>query len=87
MVPRTKKFRYDIIRDIAVLEENASEAGNVYRKELKEVAYNGKPPVYDLRTWSYLNTGEVRLGKGITFTWEELKILRIVLNDMRELDD
>ena len=72
------EFKFEIKKDIGVLSQN----GN-YSKEFKLISYNGAEPKYDIRSWS-LNkeTGEKTMGKGVTLSKEELKVLKALLNDI-----
>ena len=62
------EFSYEIIEEIAVLSEN--EKG--WRKELNLIAWNGREPKYDIRDWA---PEHEKMGKGVTLTKEELKVL------------
>ncbi|TFJ91550.1 YdbC family protein [Lentibacillus salicampi] len=75
------KYRvdWDIIEEIAVLYE--SQAG--WTKELNIISWNGDEPKYDVRWW---NPGKTRLGKGFTFTGDELSKLKTIL-DIKLPDD
>ena len=50
-----------------------------WTKELNLISWNDKDPKYDIREWS---PDHSKMGKGITFTAEELKILKGILNEM-----
>jgi len=69
------KYRvdWDVIEEIAVLHE--SQAG--WTKELNIISWNGAEPKYDVRWW---NPDKTRLGKGFTFTAEELSKLKTIIN-------
>lgn len=45
--------------------------------ELNKVAWGDRPAKYDLRSWS---PDHQKMGKGLTFTEEELKALKEKLN-------
>lgn len=62
------EIKYEIIEKIAVL----SEKGN-WTKELNKVSWNDRPAKYDIRDW---NHEEGKMGKGITLTDEEAKLLK-----------
>lgn len=64
---------YEIVETIGVLGESA----NGWKKELNLVSWNGRDPVYDLRTW---NGTHERMGKGITLAPDEIKMLKEILN-------
>lgn len=65
-----KNFTYEIKQRIATI----SRYGNT-TKELNLISYRGKPAKYDLRSWVY-EGADVKLGKGITLTNEEMEKLR-----------
>lgn len=59
-------IKYDIIKEIGVLSENAKG----WRKELNFISWNGAKPKYDIRDWA---PGHEKMGKGITLTEEEME--------------
>lgn len=65
-------FRYEIIETIAVL----SEGSEGWKKELNLVSWNGRDPKYDIRDWS---SDHEKMGKGITLSSEELRVLKEAL--------
>ena len=75
------KYRVDwrVIEEIAILHE--SQAG--WTKELNIISWNGDEPKYDVRWW---NSDKTRLGKGFTFTAEELSKLKTII-DIKLPDD
>lgn len=68
-------IQYEIIREIGVLSENAKG----WRKELNLISWNGREPKYDIREWAPEHS---RMGKGITFTNEELEALKTLLGEI-----
>lgn len=66
-------FKYEIVKEIAVLSENAKG----YTKELNLVSFNDRPAKYDIREWS--NDHE-RMGKGVTLTEDEARELLLALD-------
>lgn len=68
-------IQYEIIREIGVLSENAKG----WRKELNLISWNGREPKYDIREWAPEHS---RMGKGITFTNEELEALKELLGEI-----
>jgi len=53
-----------------------SESAKGWKKELNLVSWNGRDPKYDVREW---NPGHEKMGKGLTFTEEELaKLARLL---------
>lgn len=69
------EFKYEIVEEIGVISENAKG----WRKELNRISWNGAAPKYDIRDWA---PEHEKMGKGLTFTNEELKNLRDILIDM-----
>ncbi|MEE0515449.1 MAG: YdbC family protein [Emergencia sp.] len=61
-------IKYEIIEEIGVLSENAKG----WRKELNVISWNGARAKYDLRDWA---PEHEKMGKGITLTQEEAKML------------
>lgn len=72
------EFKFEILEHLAQLSTNAKG----WSKELTSVSWNEREPKYDIRDWS---PDYSKMGKGLTFTQEELKGLRNALNRM-ELD-
>lgn len=68
-------FKFEITEHFAQL--NISPKG--WSKELTRVSWNEREAKYDIREWS---PDYSKMGKGITFTEEELRILRDALNQM-----
>ena len=64
--------KYEIIKSIAVLSTEKSG----WTKELNLIAWNGKTPKYDLRSWS---PDHQKMGKGVTLSDEEISALKAVL--------
>lgn len=62
-------IKYEIIEEIGVL----SESSKGWRKEINLVSWNGAKPKYDIRDWS---PNHEKMGKGVTISEEELKILK-----------
>lgn len=65
-------FTFEIVEHIGVLSEN--EKG--WKKALNKVSWNGREAKYDIRDWS---PDETKMGKGITFTEEEIELLKQLL--------
>lgn len=70
-----QEFSYEIMEHIAVLSENQKG----WRKELNLIAWNGRPPKFDIREWA---PNHEKMGKGLTFTNEEIEALRKALEEM-----
>ncbi len=68
-------FEYEIIEELGVLSTNQSG----WTKELNLISWNGRPPKFDIRDWS---PDHEKMGKGLTFSNEELQALQELINDM-----
>ena len=69
------EFKFEIQEHLAQLSTNPKG----WCKELTKVSWNEREPKYDIRDWSPDYT---KMGKGLTFTVEELRLLRESLNRM-----
>ena len=67
---------YEIQEHIGILSKN--ESG--WRKELTMTSWKGKTAKLDIRSWNEDYTKHSKQG---TFTSEELKVLRDLLNDLK----
>ena len=65
-------IKYDIIKEIGVLSENATG----WRKELNLISWNGGAAKYDIRDWA---PDHEKMGKGTTLTEEEMENLKEIL--------
>ena len=65
-------IKYDIIKEIGVLSENAKG----WRKELNLISWNGGAAKYDIRDWA---PDHENMGKGTTLTEEEMENLKEIL--------
>lgn len=68
-------IKFEIKENIGTLGESAKG----WTKELNLVSWNDKPAKFDIREWDPMHE---KMGKGITFTTEELTKLRDILNEM-----
>lgn len=68
-------IKYEIRETIGVL----SESTKGWKKELNLISWNDREPKYDIREWAQEH---VKMGKGITFSLEELKTLKDILNSL-----
>lgn len=68
-------FQYEVVETIGVISTSASG----WTKELNLVSWNGRPPKYDIRDWS---PDHEKMGKGLTFSNEEMKDLQELLADI-----
>ena len=66
------EIKYEITKHIGVLSESAKG----WRKELNLISWNDREPKYDIRDWS---PGHEKMGKGVTLSEDEIKILRSLL--------
>ena len=64
---------FDILKHFGAL----SEEKNGWKKELNLVSWNGRSPKLDIRDWA---PGHEKMGKGVTLTGEEGRILRELLD-------
>ena len=71
------EIKYEIVEKIAVL----SESSKGWTKELNLISWNDRDPKYDIREWS---PDHVKMGKGITLSDEEVRLLKQAL-DSRNL--
>jgi hypothetical protein len=72
MAGRNQELKFEIINQIGVISTSASG----WNVELNRVSWNGNEPKYDVRSWSPDHT---KMGKGITFSEEELVALSELL--------
>ena len=68
-------IKYEIEKELGYISESAKG----WKKELNLISWNGKEAKYDLRDWA---TEHEKMGKGITFTNDELKSLKELLNKL-----
>lgn len=69
------EIKYEIKESIATLSENTKG----WTKELNLISWNDRDAKYDLRDWA---PEHEKMGKGITFTKEELTKLKEILINM-----
>ncbi|WP_174615267.1 YdbC family protein [Virgibacillus ihumii] len=67
------RVKWDVIEEIAVIY--VSQSG--WTKELNRISWNGGEPKYDVRWW---NPTKTIIGKGFTFTPEELEKLKEIID-------
>lgn len=68
------EFKYEIVEELGVLSESARG----WRKEFNLVSWNEREPKFDIREWAPEHT---RMGKGVTLTQEEAKVLYELLKE------
>lgn len=71
----TKKYDFNVVKHIGTIKE-----GN-YSKELNLVSWNGKEQVYDIRNIKTDKDGTKIPLKGISLSFEEICILKDILNN------
>lgn len=67
---------YEIVEKIGVISESARG----WTKELNMVSWNGAAAKFDIREWA---PDHEKMGKGVTFTKEEIGALRTLLDEMK----
>ncbi len=70
-------FKFDFAQDNE--RKIISEGKGGWNLELNLVSWGDRPAKYDIRSWS---PNHDKMGKGITFTKEELSSLKAILNTM-----
>lgn len=68
-----KEISFKIVENLGTI----SEGDSGWKKELNLVSWNDGEPKYDIRDW---NETHERMGKGTTFTKENLVNLKALLN-------
>lgn len=69
------ELRFEIMEHLGELSESAKG----WKKELTMVSWNDRKPKFDIREW---DPEYEKMGKGTTFTVEELRELKKILNTM-----
>lgn len=69
------EIKYEIKEEVGCISESAKG----WKKELNLISWNGKEAKYDLREWA---PEHEKMGKGVTLSNEELKVLKELLNSM-----
>lgn len=72
-------FSYEIHKEYGFLSDK-------HNKIVAKISWNDKDPKYDIRA-CYEKDGEIKLGKGISLSREEVTSLRDILDDILEDDD
>ena len=68
------QFRFEIVRNIAVLSTERSG----WTKEVNLVSFNDAPPKFDIRTW---DPDHKKMGKGVTLNRDEMKVFLDAMAD------
>ncbi|HNQ97519.1 MAG TPA: YdbC family protein [Treponemataceae bacterium] len=69
-------FSFEIVEKFGIL----SEGKGGWNTELNSVSWGGRPPKYDIRSWS---PDHQKMGKGITLSGEELAALKNLLTTIQ----
>jgi len=69
------EIKFEIKETLGVL----SESKKGWKKELNLISWNGREAKYDIREW---DSERENMGKGVTFTKDELKALKDILNQI-----
>lgn len=69
------EIKYEITEKLGVLSESARG----WTKEINLVSWNNYDAKYDIREWAPEHS---KMGKGVTFTLDEIKELRDILNKL-----
>ena len=69
------EFSFQIVKNLGTVAEGKGG----WNLELNLVSWGGRPAKYDLRSWS---PDHQKMGKGSTFTAEELKALKSLLSNL-----
>lgn len=75
-VRKMADITYEIVEKIGVISESARG----WTKELNMVSWNGAAAKFDIREWA---PEHEKMGKGVTFTKEEIAALRTLLDEMK----
>lgn len=70
-------IKFEIKEEIGVL----SESNKGWKKEFNLISWNGATPKYDIRDWA---PEHEKMGKGITLSADEAKVLKDLLNKIDE---
>ena len=68
-------IKYEITEEIGILSESAKG----WTKELNLISWNDREPKYDIREWA---PDHEKMGKGVTLSIEEAKVLKALLNSI-----
>ena len=68
-------FSFEIVQNVGTVAEGKGG----WNLELNLVSWGGRPAKYDLRSWA---PGHQKMGKGSTFTADELKALKELLSTL-----
>ena len=74
-----KEIKYEVKKSIGTI--GTSTRG--WTKELNYVSWNEREPKYDIREWS---PDHDKMGKGITFTSDEMLALKSLIKDLKVVE-
>jgi hypothetical protein len=69
------ELKYEVVKNCGVL----SESSKGWTKELNLISWNDRAPKYDIREWA---PDHEKMGKGVTFSADEIILLRDLLNEI-----
>lgn len=69
------EIKYEIVKNLGTLSSNAKG----WSKEVNLVSWNDRPAKADIRDW---DPNYEKMGKGLTFTKDELLKLKEILNEI-----
>lgn len=75
-----KELKFEILNELGVI----SESSKGWKKEFTRISWNGEEPKYDIRSW---DPEHKKMGKGITLTEDELRILKELIEKELEILD
>ena len=67
-------IKYEIKQELGRLSEDNAKG---WRKEINLISWNNAAPKYDIRDWA---PDHEKMGKGITLTYDELMVLKAILD-------
>ncbi|MCI6152740.1 YdbC family protein [Fusobacterium perfoetens] len=73
------EIKFDIIEELGIIGEGSKG----WKKEVNIISWNGRKAKVDIRDW---DENHEKMGKGLTFTKDELKTLKGLLNSI-DIDD
>lgn len=69
------EIKYEIVEHVGIVSKGSKD----WKRELNLISWNNREPKFDLRDWS---PNYEKMGKGITLSKEELKVLKELLNQL-----
>ena len=71
-------IKYEISKEIGVISKRSG-----WEKKLCLVSWNNRPVKFDIREWATEEdeNGEIRMGKGITLSYDEMKAMFELLKE------